>query len=125
MSSVLRIVLPILGVLIILFQLFHLGGSYGGLDSPIWGLLLGAGLIVAPFTALGMFLMYLALVGIPLGLGLLGGYIWAEFFGKGGWAAIGFLVGAWLGYKFVVSESFDKLFEPIRALRAKSEKERT
>ncbi len=124
MASLLRIVLPILGALIILFQLFHLGGNHSGLDSPFWGFLLGAGLIVAPFTALGMLLMYLALVGIPLGLGLLGGVLWAELFGKGGWAIIGFIAGGWLGFKFVVSDSFDKLFEPLRALSDKADKER-
>ena len=123
MRSLLRLVLPILGVVIIIFQLFHLGGRYSGLDSPIWGFLIGAGLIVAPFTALGMLIMYIALVGIPLGLGLLGGFIWAELFGKGGWALIGFVAGGWLGFKFIVSDSFDKLFEPLRARGDESDKE--
>jgi len=123
MHSLLRVVLPVLGVLLILFQVLHLGGSYGGLDSPVWGFLLGVGLIVAPFTALGMLVMYLALVGIPLGLGLLGALIWAEQFGKGRWALIGFVAGGWLGFKFVVSDSFDRLFEPLRSLGDKANKE--
>ena len=72
MKSIARLILPILGVFVIIFQLASMGGYYRGLDSPIWGLLLGAGLIAFPFTALGMFIFYILFVGIPLGLGLAG-----------------------------------------------------
>jgi len=116
MIDILRIALPILGVLVIIFQIFHLGEEYRGMDSPIWGFLLGIGLIVVPFTALGMFVLYILMVGIPLALGFLGALFWVEFFGKSGWAIIGFLTGGWLGFKFIFSDYFDKLLEPLRAL---------
>ena len=116
MGALLRIALPIAGIALILFQLVHLGDRHAGLDSPIWGLLLGAGLIIAPFTALGMLAMYLALVGIPLGLALFGAYLWAHIFEAGASALVGFLAGGWIGYKFVTGDIFDKMFEPVRRL---------
>lgn len=119
MLSLLRVALPIIGIVVIIFQFLHLGDDYRGLDSPIWGFLLGFGLILSPFTALGMLIAYLFMVGIPLGLGFLGALFWIELFGKGGLAIIGFLGGGWLGFKFVVSDSFDKILEPLRMLGKK------
>jgi hypothetical protein len=112
MKSIARLVLPILGVVVIIFQLTH----YRGLDSPIWGLLLGAGLIVSPFTAMGMFIFYILFVAIPLGLGILGGMLGKEMFGQGFGAIIGFIAGIFFGGKFVLSDAFDKLIEPLRTL---------
>jgi hypothetical protein len=119
MIGLLRIALLILGVLVVIFQLFHLEGDYRGMDSPIWGFALGIGLIVAPFTALKIFVMYILMVGIPLGLGFLGALFWVELFGKGGLAIIGFLAGGWVGFKFVISNLFDKLLNPFSALAKK------
>jgi hypothetical protein len=116
MKSIARLVLPILGVVLIIFQLANLGGHYRGLDSPIWGLLLGVGLIVSPFTAMGMFISYIFLVAIPLGLGIFGGMLGKEIFGQGFGANVGFIVGICLGGKFVLSDAFDKLIEPLRTL---------
>lgn len=116
MKSTARLILPILGVLVIIFQLTHLGGHYRGLDSPLWGLLLGVGLIVSPFTALGMFVFYILFVGIPLGLGFLGAMFGKEIFGQGFGAIVGFIGGLVLGGKFVLSDAFDKMLEPLRTL---------
>ena len=116
MKSIARLVLPILGVVVIIFQLTHMGGHYRGLDSPIWGLLLGVGLIVSPFTAMGMFIFYILFVAIPLGLGILGGVLGKEMFGQGFGAIVGFIAGIFLGGKFVLSDAFDKLIEPLRTL---------
>lgn len=121
MISILRVILPILGVIVIIFQFFHLGDVYRGMDHPIWGFLLGIGLIISPFTAILMLMAYILMVGIPLGLGFLGAYIWVSLFGKGAWAIIGFIIGGWVGYKIVISNSFEKLLEPFRALEKKAD----
>ena len=94
--------LPLAGVALIILQVYS--GALDGLGS-----LLGLGLIVAPFTALGMFLALLLMIGIPLGLAFGAGFVWAELFGRGGWAILAFILGGYFGFKFVGSDHFDKL----------------
>ena len=60
--------LPLAGVALIILQVYS--GALDGLGS-----LLGLGLIVAPFTALGMFLALLLMIGIPLGLAFGAGFV--------------------------------------------------
>lgn len=113
-KDLLRLILAGVGILIILVTLFS-PGQYRGMDSPIWGLLLGAGLIILPFTAAVMFLAYALIVGIPLGLAMLFAYLCAQLFGKDSIPVfIGFIAGGYTGFKFVVSDAFDKLLEPLR-----------
>ena len=121
MKSVARLILPILGVVVIIFQLTHMDGQYRGLDSPLWGLLLGVGLIVSPFTAIGMFVFYILFVGIPLGLGIFGAILGKDMLGQGFGSIVGFIGGLVLGGKFVLSETFDKMLEPLRTLSKQDE----
>lgn len=116
MKSVARIILPILGVVIIIWQVSNMGDDYRGLDSPLWGLLLGIGLIVSPFTVLSMFVFYILMAGIPLGLGYLGAVLVKDMFGPSLFSIVGFIGGLVLGGKFVLSDAFDKLLEPLRTL---------
>lgn len=90
----------LIGVVVFLFSLYHV---------DIWGILLGAGLVFAPLTAGRMFLMYVALVGIPLGMGLALGAAAKQIFGPGLMAGVGFFGGILIGGKFVLSDTFDKM----------------
>ena len=118
-KDALRLIFAGLGVLIILITLFS-PGNYRGLDSPIWGLLLGAGLIFLPFTAAAMFLAYALMVVIPFGSALLLAYVAVQIFGKDSIPAfIGFFAGGYFGFKFVVSDAFDKLLGPLRKVSDK------
>jgi hypothetical protein len=122
MLNFLKLVLPVLGVIVIIFQLIHIGDDYRGVDSSFWGFLLGFGLIVSPFTALIMLIGYLLMIGIFFGSGILGALICVELFGRGGWAIIGFCIGCWGGLKFVCSDLFDKLLKPLRILEEAAKK---
>ena len=110
MRNQFRALLPILGVIVIIFQLMHIGGDYRGLDSPIWGFLLGFGLIVSPFTALGMLLVYLLMLVFIVGFPVLGAYIGAQIMGKdsiGVW--LGLIGGGIIGFKIATGDFFDTL----------------
>jgi hypothetical protein len=118
-----RVFFAILGVVVIILQTLALGESYSGLDSPIWGYLLGIGLIVAPFTALGMLIGYLLMIAAIVAPSILGFLIVKEVTGSSGLGAIGFIAGIAIGMKFAGSEVFDRLLEPFRRLADKEEKD--
>ena len=124
MRNLFRVLLPILGVIVIIFQLMHMGGDYRGFDSPIWGFLLGFGLIVSPFTAVGMFLMYLLMLVFIIGFPILGAYIGAQITGKdsiGVW--IGLIGGGFIGFKLATGNFFDTLIAPLRKVAEQDDKE--
>ena len=124
MRNLFQALLPTLGAIVIIFQLMHIGGDYRGLDSPIWGFLLGFGLIVSPFTALGILLMYLLMLVLIVGLPILGAYIGAQIMGKdsiGVW--LGLIGGGIIGFKIVTGDFFDTLVSPLRKLAEKDDKE--
>lgn len=124
MRNLFRALLPILGVIVIIFQLMHIGGDYRGLDSPIWGFLLGFGLIVSPFTALGMLLMYLLMLVFIVGFPILGAYIGAQIMGKdsiGVW--LGLIGGGIIGFKIATGDFFDTLVSPLRKVAEQDDKE--
>ncbi len=124
MKNQFRALLPILGVIVIIFQLMHIGGDYRGLDSPIWGFLLGFGLIVSPFTALGMLLVYLLMLVFIVGFPVLGAYIGAQIMGKdsiGVW--LGLIGGGIIGFKIATGDFFDTLVSPLRKVAEQNDKE--
>lgn len=124
MRNQFRALLPILGVIVIIFQLMHIGGDYRGLDSPIWGFLLGFGLIVSPFTALGMLLVYLLMLVFIVGFPILGAYIGAQIMGKdsiGVW--LGLIGGGIIGFKIATGDFFDTLVSPLRKVAEQDDKE--
>ena len=124
MRNQFRALLPILGVIVIIFQLMHIGGDYRGLDSPIWGFLLGFGLIVSPFTALGMLLVYLLMLVFIVGFPVLGAYIGAQIMGKdsiGVW--LGLIGGGIIGLKIATGDFFDTLVSPLRKVAEQDDKE--
>ncbi len=124
MRNQFRALLPILGVIVIIFQLMHIGGDYRGLDSPIWGFLLGFGLIVSPFTALGMLLVYLLMLVFIVGFPVLGAYIGAQIMGKdsiGVW--LGLIGGGIIGFKIATGDFFDTLVSPLRKVAEQNDKE--
>lgn len=108
MKPIIRLILLILGVVAIIYQLADDGDYYGN-NSRIWGVLLGIGLIVSPYTAIDMFIFYILFIGIPLGFAILGLTLGKEFFGQGFVADIAGFAGFVLGGKFVVSDAFNKL----------------
>lgn len=124
MRNIFRVLLPILGVIFIIFQLMNIGGDYRGLDSPIWGFLLGIGLIVSPFTAVGMLLMYLLMLVFIIGFPILGAYIGVQITGKdsiGVW--LGLIGGGYIGFKIATGDIFDTLIAPLRKVEEQDEKE--
>ena len=124
MRNQFRALLPILGVIVIIFQLMHIGGDYRGLDSPIWGFLLGFGLIVSPFTALGMLLVYLLMLVFIVGFPVLGAYIGAQIMGKdsiGVW--LGLIGGGIIGFKIATGDFFDTVVSPLRKVAEQNDKE--
>ncbi|XDO83478.1 hypothetical protein ABLB98_03920 [Acinetobacter sp. XH1639] len=124
MRNQFQALLPILGVIVIIFQLMHIGGDYRGLDSPIWGFLLGFGLIVSPFTALGMLLVYLLMLVFIVGFPILGAYIGAQIMGKdsiGVW--LGLIGGGIIGFKIATGDFFDTLVSPLRKVAEQDDKE--
>ena len=124
MRNQFQALLPILGVIVIIFQLMHIGGDYRGLDSPIWGFLLGFGLIVSPFTALGMLLVYLLMLVFIVGFPILGAYIGAQIMGKdsiGVW--LGLIGGGIIGFKIATGDFFDTLVSPLRKVAEQNDKE--
>jgi hypothetical protein len=98
--------LTLIGVVVFFFSLSH---------ADFWGMALGAGLVFAPFTAGGMFLLYIAIIGIPFGAGLLLAVMAKEAFGPGIIVGIAFFAGILLGGKFVVSDAFDRVFRAPRS----------
>lgn len=116
MINLMRITLPILGVALILGQIIRVGSNCQGLDSPIWGLLLGFGLIFTPVSALLLIVGYIFFVGIPLGLGIVGALTLVDLFGKGVWGVAGFVGGGWLGFKFVMSDAYNRFFRLFRSI---------
>lgn len=118
MKNQFRALLPILGVIVIIFQLMHIGRDYRGLDSPIWGFLLGFGLIVSPFTALGMLLVYLLMLVFIVGFPILGAYIGAQIGGKRQyWGLVRLIGGGIIGFKIATGDFFDTLVSPLRKSR--------
>ncbi len=105
MATTLRLIFTALGVLVIVISLTATGPS-AGLDGPIWGILLGLGLIFIPGTALVVLLGYLLIVGIPLGLALLFAKIAYEAFGDGFMPIVGLIAGGVTGYRVIVSDAF-------------------
>ena len=91
----------LLGVSVFFFALFHV---------DFWGMFLGVGLIFAPFTAGPMFLMYIAMIGIPFGLGIIFTIITNAIFGKGLISGVAFIAGLVIGGKFVISDTFGDIF---------------
>lgn len=124
MRNLLRVVLPVLGVIIIIFQLMHIGDNYRGLDSPIWGFLLGFGLIVSPFTTVGMLLMYLLMLVFIVGFPILGAYIGAQITGKDSFGVwVGLIGGGIIGFKIATGDFFDTLVAPLRKVAEQDDKE--
>lgn len=124
MRNLFRAFLPILGVIVIIFQLINIGGDYRGLDSPIWGFLLGVGLIVSPFTAVGLLLMYFLMLLFILGFPILGAYIGVQITGKdsiGAW--VGLIGGGLIGFKMITGNFFDILVAPLRKIAEQDDKE--
>lgn len=120
MKSLLRVIIPILWIIVITFQLTHIGVHYYGMDSPIWGLLLGFGLISSPFLAVGMLLIYILILLFIIGLPILGAYIGAQITGKdsiGVW--VGLISGGFLGIKILMSY----LLAPSRKVADQDDKE--
>lgn len=105
MATTLRLIFTALGVLVIVTSLTATGPS-SGLDGPIWGILLGLGLIFMPGTAIVVLLGYLLVVGIPLGLALLFAKIAYESFGEGLMPILGLIAGGVTGYRVIVSDAF-------------------
>jgi len=69
--------------------------------------------------------MYLMMMICIVGGPLLGGYIGATIGGKDSLAiGVGFLVGGFLGFKFALSETFEKLMRPAQSLARMDEEER-
>ena len=101
MKKHLETLLMIVGVCVFLFALSR---------ADFWGMFLGAGLVIAPLTAGSMFLMYIAIIGIPFGLGVVFALVAKEIFGKGLIVGLTFIAGLVLGGKFVVSDSFGRIF---------------
>ena len=119
-----KIFFAILGIVIIVLQTLALGQSYRGLDSPLWGYLLGIGLIAAPFTALGMLVTYLLLLAAFFGPAIGGFILVKEITGLSSLGIIGAFAGAAVGIKFVGSGLFDRLLEPLRRLANEEEDEK-
>lgn len=124
MRNPFRVILPILGAIVIIFQLMHIGGDYRGFDSPIWGFLLGFGLIISPFTAVGMLLIYLLMLVFIVGLPILGAYIGTQVTGKdsiGVW--LGLIGAGFIGLKIATGDFFDTLVAPLRKVAKQDDKE--
>lgn len=123
MRNPFRALLPILGVIVIIFQLMYIGGDYRGLDSPIWGFLFGFGLIFSPLTALGILLMYILMLMFIVGFPILGAYIGVQIMGKdsiGVW--LGLIGGGIIGFKIVTGDFFDVLVSPLRKVTKQDDK---
>ena len=114
-----RIFFALLGVVVIVLQTSALGAPYSGLDSPVWGYLLGIGLIIAPFAAVGMLACYLLMIIALLGPAIAGLLIVKEVTESSELAYLGFIGGGVIGFKFVGSKTFDRLVEPIRRVAEK------
>jgi len=121
MKYIARILLALLGVLVIIATLSG-GIGYGrGSVSFFLGLALGGGLIVAPFTAFGMLLMYLLMLVFIIGFPILGAYIGAQITGKN---SIGVWVGLiGVGFKIATGDYFETLMTPIRKVTEQDDKE--
>ena len=116
-------IFSILGVLVILFQLANIGGSYHGLDSPFWGFLLGIGLICSPFKAISMLLYYLLMLVFIVGFPFLGAYIGVQFFGKDSFGTIiGLIIGGLIGFNIAINDLFDNLSSPFRKIASHDDK---
>ncbi|MFA9202593.1 MAG: hypothetical protein ACEQSD_01155 [Flavobacteriales bacterium] len=101
MKKIFEAALMLLGVSVFFFGLFR---------ADFWGMLLGAGLVFAPFTAGAMFLMYAAMIGIPFGLGIIFAIVANDIFGKGLMSGVAFFAGLFMGGKFVISDTFGSIF---------------
>ena len=117
MKRLLRVALPLLGVLWILITLSTLGG-HGRLNVSFFlSLLFGGTLIASPFFALGIALMYLLMLVFIVGGPLLGAYIGVQIGGKDSAAVwIGLVLGGFVGFKVAVSDFFEMLMKPITAI---------
>lgn len=100
MKRVLELALVAAGVAVLVLSFQH---------PSIWGFILGGGLIFAPLVAGRMLLVYVAMVGIPLGLGILLGFLAKQQFGSGFLVGVGFVAGIVIGGKFVLSDAFDRI----------------
>lgn len=109
-----KMIFAVLGVIVIVLQTLALGQNYRGLDSPLWGYLLGLGLIAAPSLAVGMFATYALIILALFGSAGAGFVIVKELTDSPGLGLIGLIGGAAIGFKFIGSDYFDRLLEPLR-----------
>lgn len=117
MKSLLRIVLPVLGLLLIGLAIVGGPGSGRGSIDFLVTLALGFTFIVSPFLALGIALMYFLMLMFIVGAPFLGAYLGAQLGGRDSLAVwVGLLAGGYIGMKFVLSDGFDVLMRPIRKL---------
>ena len=111
MRGALQIALMCIGVSMIL-------ASVGAAD--VFGIILGVGLIVAPFTASAVFVHGALAAGIPLSLALLAAYAAAHIFGKDtAVILLGLIIGGVVGLKIVFSDAFDRLSDGLRGISNK------
>jgi hypothetical protein len=102
----------------------HIGDYYQRFDSPLWGFLLGIGLIVSPFTAVGILLTYLLMLVFILGFPILGAYIGAQITGKDSFGVwVGLIGGGILGFKIAWSDFFNTLVAPLRKVADQDDKD--
>jgi len=117
MKPLLRLLLPIFGVLVIVSALSS-GSSVGRSGVGFFlSLLLGAALVVAPFFALGVLVMYALMLLCIVGGPVLGAYLGVLIGGKGSalvW--FGLIFGAYVGIKFALSERFGRILRPAESI---------
>ncbi len=59
---IMKLISVALGMVVIVIQILNFNDTYGGLDSPWWGFLIGVGLIVSPLLTIGLLLAYILLI---------------------------------------------------------------
>lgn len=114
-KNILKILLPILGLIVIVATL-----DGGG----IVGFALGGGLIFAPFIIFGILSTYLLLLVFIIGFPILGAYIGGQITEQDSIGILaGLIGGGFLGFKIVGGNSFHKLIAPTRNAGDQDEKE--
>ena len=109
LKGIAHILCALLCIFIIFVTLKH-GMGYGkGSVSFFLSLMLGAGLIVYPFAAFGMLLMYFVMLVFIIGFPVLGAYIGVQITGKDSIGAyLGFFGGGYIGIKLVMLPFSDR-----------------
>ena len=111
MKPIAKLLLIAFGTLVIVWQIMHLDGYYRGLDSPIWGFLIGGALIIAPFRAASALAWYLLFVVMMCGMAYLGMIFCAEILGETIGLPVGFIGGVVLAVKLMTSSFLENQFD--------------